>query len=195
MITDAYGASVTTEIVTLTVERFSDVKPGAFYYDPVLWAVENGITTGQTSSTFAPENACMRWHMVMFLWRTAGCPESTLTYNPFTDVAEGDTFYKAALWAYEKGITTVTTFKPYETLNRWQTVLFLWRAMGSPEPESSENPFTDVSENAQYYKAALWARENNITDVNTFAPDATCTRGHIVTFIYRAIHVNGMTIK
>lgn len=110
----------------------------------------------------------------------------------FTDVTDKNGFaYDAIIWATEMGITkgtTETTFSPRAQCTRAQMVTFLWRAAGSPEPTTTENPFTDVKEGA-YYKAILWAVENGITKGTTadkFSPNAQCTRAQIVTFIYRA---------
>ena len=100
--------------------------------------------------------------------------------------------HKAVLWAVENGITngyTDGTFRPNGECTRAQVVTFLWRAEGSPEPERTDNPFTDVSPSAYYFKAVLWAVENGVTTGNsstTFNPNGACTRAHVVTFLYRA---------
>ncbi len=171
--------------------KFEDVKAGDFFFDPVEWAVENGITTGATATTFDPNGKCLRGHVVTFLWRAAGSPEPTKTENPFVDVKESDFFYKAVLWAVEEGITnglTATTFGPYAECNRAQVVTFLWRAMEKPAPASTEHPFTDVAEDQFYFQPMLWAVENGITNGltnTTFGPNATCNRAQVVTFLYR----------
>ena len=170
---------------------FNDLKEGKFYVDAVLWAVYENITTGVTATEFQPDKACTRSQIVTFIWRAMGCPEPESTVNPFTDVKEDAYYYKAVLWAVENGITTgktATTFAPKEACTRNQAVTFLWRAAGEPEPESTAHTFADVSDNAYYADAVLWAVENGITNgVNetTFAPKQECTRGHIVTFLYR----------
>ena len=175
---------------------FKDVKEGKFYYDAVLWAVENGITKGVTDDEFWPEQACTRGQVVTFLWNAMGKPEPTSTYNPFKDVSEGRYYYKAVLWAVENKITmgmSPTEFQPNLPCNRGQVVTFLHRAMGTPKPSSSTNPFTDVSSNRYYYNAVLWAVEENITKGMTqqeFWPDYVCTRGHVVTFLYRCLTEN-----
>jgi len=110
----------------------------------------------------------------------------------FRDVKQSDYYYDAVKWAVEKGITEGTsteTFSPHASCTRAQTVTFLWRAAGSPEPTGTVNPFSDLSPNAYYYKAVLWAVENGITQgtsTDTFSPDATVTRGQTVTFLHRA---------
>ena len=111
--------------------------------------------------------------------------------NPFTDVKDADYFYDSVLWAVKGSITsgtTATTFSPKASCTRAQTVTFLWRAALSPEPTIAENPFTDVKEDDYFYKAVLWAYENDITlgtSDDKFSPDATVTRGQTVTFLCR----------
>lgn len=172
--------------------RFIDVPEGAYYYDAVYWAVENGVTVGATATTFNPGGSCTRAQMVTFLWRAAGSPEPATTVNPFTDVDANDYYYEAVLWAVENGVTvgaTATTFNPGGECTRAQMVTFLWRAAESPEPTTTVNPFTDVDAGDYYCKAVLWAVENGITvgaTATTFAPVAVCTRAQAVTFLYRA---------
>ena len=174
--------------------RFEDVQTEkAFYYEPVYWAVENKVTNGIDEDHFGPNEGCTRGQVVTFLWRAAGCPEPESEKTTFTDVKQTAFYYKAVLWAVENKITngmTETTFAPDATCTRGQIVTFLWRAAGSPEPEKTDNPFSDVKAGAFYYKAVLWAVENGITkgvSDTLFAPDQTCTRGQVVTFLYRAV--------
>ena len=173
------------------VNPFVDVPEGSFYYDSVLWAVEKNITTGADATHFNPDGECLRAQAVTFLWRAAGSPEPTSTVNPFVDVVETDFFYKAVLWAVEKGITTgvdATHFGPMTVCNRAQIVTFLYRAKGSPA-STGEHPFTDVQAGAFYEQAVAWASQNNIVSgltATTFGPDAVCNRAQIVTFLYRA---------
>ena len=171
--------------------KFEDVEAGDFFFDPVAWAVEKGVTTGATETTFNPNGKCQRAAVVTFLWRAAGSPEPTITENPFTDVEEKDFFYKAVLWAVEKNITTgtsATEFSPMKECNRAQVVTFLYRAMGEPEVTSTNNPFADVKADAWYGPAVLWAVENGITNgmsANEFGVNSTCNRAQVVTFLYR----------
>lgn len=168
---------------------FNDVSTGAYYYDAVLWAVENGVTNGTSATTFSPDMTCTRAQMVTFLWRANGSPKAAGA-NPFTDVQAGSYYYDAVLWAVEKGITSgtsATTFSPDMTVTRAQTVTFLHRANGSPAI-SGNSPFTDVAADAYYAAAVQWAVAEGVTagtSDTTFAPDAACTRGQIVTFLYR----------
>ena len=172
---------------------FVDVPNDSFCIDPVLWAVEEGITTGTSATTFDPNGKCARAIVVTFLWRAAGSPEPTTTENPFSDVKESDFYYKAVLWAVENGITTgtsATTFSPTELCNRATVVTFLYRAQGSPEVSTTENPFSDVKVDSWYGPAVLWAVENGITNGmgdGTFGVGSTCTRAQVVTFLYRTL--------
>ena len=110
----------------------------------------------------------------------------------FVDVATGSYYEDAVDWAVENGITkgtTATTFSPNATCTRAQAVTFLWRAAGSPEPETRAMPFTDIPVGSYYYDAVLWAVENGITkgtSDTTFTPNMTCTRAQIVAFLWRS---------
>ena len=181
-----------TRTVACLENPFADVPSGSFYYKPVMWAVDNGVTNGTSATTFGPNDQCMRAHVVTFLWRAVGCPEPTQTDNPFVDVKESDFYYKAVMWALENGITSgmdVTHFGPTSYCNRAQVVTFLYRTLSSPEIESSNNPFADVEAGSFYERPVLWAVENGITNglsATTFGPNAICNRAQIVTFLYRA---------
>ena len=170
---------------------FLDVNETQYFYEPVLWAVENGITNGATATTFGPFSNCNRAQVVTFLWRAAGSPEPSETESPFTDVLQSDFYYKAVLWAVENGITnglTATTFGPGTVCNRAQVVTFLWRARSNPAVESAENPFTDVDPDSWYGPAVLWAVENNITNGmgnGIFGVTTPCSRAQVVTFLFR----------
>ena len=128
-----------------------------------------------------------------FLWRAVGSVEPQTTENPFTDVPADSYYYKAVLWGYENGIVkgmSDTTFAPDAVITREQAVTFLWRCYGGPDPQDANCPFEDVSSNYAY-NAILWAVEQNVTQgtsATTFAPKNNCTRGQIVTFLYRAMH-------
>ena len=174
--------------------RFDDVTDAnQYYYTPVYWAYYHNpqITKGTSDKLFSPNSGCTRAQVVTFLWRAAGEPEPTGTDNPFGDVRIDQYYYRAVLWAVEKGITTgtsATTFRPDQTCTRGQIVTFLWRYNKQPEPTKTDNPFTDVPAGQYYHKAVLWAVENGVTNgtsTDKFSPDSTCTRGQIVTFLYR----------
>ena len=192
-------ASGTMAITIAQTMNFIDVKASDFFYEPVKWAVNNKITNGTSSTTFSPYKNCNRAEIVTFLWRAAGSPEPTVTRNPFKDVnaVTHSSYYKAILWASQKGITAgtnATTFSPYQECTRSQIVTFLYRYAGKPSGYYS-NPFKDVSSvnEASYYNAILWAVGKGITQgtsTTTFSPYASCTRGEAVTFLYR--YVNGV---
>ena len=171
---------------------FQDVPSDAYYFEAVNWAVANNVTNGTSETTFSPNVGCTRAQVVTFLWRAAGQPEPTEGTNPFTDVKEGTYYYKAVLWAVEKGITngtSETTFDPDETCTRAQIVTFLWRREGKPAPTGANNPFADVKPSAYFGSAVLWAVEKGITNgtsETTFEPNEDCTRAQVVTFLFRA---------
>ena len=179
-----------TEDVTPST-GFTDVKTTDYFFNAVDWAVKNNITNGLTSTTFGPDVTCTRAQTVTFLWRAAGSPAPKTANNPFTDVKASDYYYNAVLWAVENGITngaSATTFAPDATVERGQVVTFLWRAADKLASQA-DNHFTDLKDGAYYTDAVLWAVEKGITtgtSATTFAPEAGCTRGQIVTFLYRA---------
>ena len=184
------SASHTIEVQFRVRSSFVDVPSGSYYEDAVDWAVANGITTGTDAAHFSPDGICTRAQAVTFLWRTAGRPAPESRTMPFTDVPADSYYYDAVLWAVENGITkgtSSTTFSPDDTCTRAQIVTFLWRSEQSPAAGSS-NPFTDVSADAYYADAVLWAVKEAITTGTTrttFSPDAECTRAQIVTFLWR----------
>ena len=192
-----YGTQLWRRANTVTddgfVNPFVDVNEGDFFYDSVMWAVQEGITSGTTPTTFSPGDACVRAQALTFLWRAMGSPEPETTENPFTDVKESDYFYKSVLWAVENGITSgvsETEFAPGAVCKRAHVVTFLYKALGEPEIRSTENPFTDVKEGDFYYAPVLWAVENGITEgvaADAFAPGNDCLRAHVVTFLYKAL--------
>ena len=174
-------------------EVFTDMpREGNWAHDPIDWAYFNGITAGKSPTTFNPKDTVTRAEAMTFLWKTLDSPEPGTTENPFEDVMEGKYYYRPVLWAVENGVTTgtsETTFSPKQNCTRAQILTFLWIAAGKPEPETEENPFTDVQETKYYYKAVLWGVENHITSgvaPDEFGPNQTCTRAQIVAFLYLA---------
>ncbi len=171
---------------------FVDVNETHFFYAPVLWAVEEGITSGMDATHFGPLAFCNRAQVVTFLWRWFGCPEPTTTENPFTDVPADIWYTKPVLWAVENGITNGMgdgTFGVNLPCNRAQVVTFLYRALGSPEITATVHPFTDVPAGEWYEAPVLWAVEKGITTgatATTFDPNGQCMRAVVVTFLYRA---------
>ena len=179
--------------------NFIDVKTTDYFYNSVKWAVGKNITNGTSSTTFSPYKSCTRAEIVTFLWRAAGSPEPTTTRNSFRDVnaVTHSSYYKAILWASQKGITSgtsTTAFSPDQVCTRAQIVTFLYRYAGKPSGYYS-NPFKDVSatNEASYYNAILWASGKGITtgsSPTTFSPYASCNRAEAVTFLYR--YTNGL---
>lgn len=188
---DCDGNPATTILIQPKSYKFLDLVTDAYYVNPVIWAVGNGITSGTSDYAFDPDENCTRGQVATFLWRSEKSPEPTSQENPFVDVASSDYFYKPVLWAVENKITsgaTSTAFDPNASCTRGQAVTFLWRCAGKPKAENPNNPFTDVTEDYYYYDAVQWAVEEGITSgtsATTFSPEDTCTRGQIVTFLYR----------
>ena len=168
---------------------FVDVKASDYYYDAVLWAAQNGITSGTDAEHFSPNQPCTRAQIVTFLWRAAGSPEPK-TMSSFADVSMDAYYAKAVAWAVENGITTGTgdgKFSPDATCTRAQSVTFLFRAIGKLVDSKAE--FSDVLTDSYYANAVAWAVENGITNGigdGLFGPDNSCTRAQIVTFLFRA---------
>ena len=159
---------------------FVDVDDTAPYVDAVVWAVENGITTGTTPTTFSPDLTVTRGMAVTFLWRAMGEPKAKTAVNPFTDVKESDYFYDAVLWAVENGITkgtSATTFSPALTNTNAHMLTFLYRTLGSPDATGAEPWYAD---------AMNWAVAKKIAPATT-DPNANCPRSSVVQFLYLAL--------
>ena len=178
---------------------FSDVQnPNHAYYNAIYWAADAGITKGYPDGTFGINKNCTRGEMMMFLWRYAGKKEpKAVSKSPFKDVPKTHTFYKAILWGSQKGITkgySDGTFGVNRNVTRGECMMFLWRLKGKPAPKAvAKAPFPDVPKNHVFYNAVLWGYQKKITTgfkdgelKGKFGVDANCTRGQIVTFLYRA---------
>lgn len=184
-------------LLTVPAAAFSDVDEGLYYAAPIAWAVEQGITTGTSEDSFSPDALCTRGQIITFLWRAAGSPAPQSTVSPYSDVTPdmNADFYKAILWAGEAGIIRgddldADSFSPNAPCHRSSTVRFLWRYSGSPDA-GVLGVFTDVSPEADYARAVAWAVETGITSGttdSTFSPGEPCTRGQIVTFLYRCLN-------
>ena len=159
---------------------FTDVAESSPFYQAILWAVEKEITNGATPTTFGPGNTCTVSHILTFLWRASDKPGAE------EGAADRDA---AAKWAVEQEMIAEDADLT-APCTRAMAVTFMWKAAGSPEAET-DKAFTDVAEDAEYAQAVAWAVENGVTagtgDGATFSPDNTCTRGQIVTFLYRAM--------
>ena len=166
--------------VSLPGIPFTDVYD-PFYLEPIGWAVDNRVIFGTTETLFAPDRTCTNAEILTMIWRAAGYPAPTVT------TCKDNDFYRDPVnWAYEKGILTGDP-APFDFCSRAQVVTYLWRAAGSPQVTTSVH-FDDVPADAPYATAVAWALENGITngtEPGKFAPDATCTRAQIATFLFR----------
>ena len=173
-----------------TVGGMTDVPSDSWYAESVKWALDKGITTGTSNTTFSPDNTCTRAQAVTFLWRAMGALKPTTTVQLFTDVSASEYYYEAVLLAAEQGITSGTgngQFSPDKECTRGEIVTFLWRAKNTPAPGGS-NFFWDVSGESYCATAVDWAYVEGITTGTgggAFSPDNSCTRAQIVTFLYR----------
>lgn len=178
----------TWSIPTPAPTQFYDVASSAYYAEPVRWAVENGITSGTSSTTFSPHQTCTVAQILSFLYRASGSPQVSGS-NPFTDVRTSDYYYEAALWAHQRGMVSGSALRPFAPCTRASTMEYMWKAAGSPAV-SYDGRFRDVSGDASYARAVAWATDQRITSgtsKTTFSPDNICTRGQIVSFLYRAM--------
>ena len=172
-------------------DQFKDVPANHYARKAINWAVTKKVVSGMTANTFGVGKKCDRSQAVFFIWAAQGRPEPTLTQNPFTDVKSGAYYYKAVLWAKEKGVTggkTATTFDPTGDVTRGQIMTFLYAAQGRPSVSGSKT-FSDVKSSDYYSKAVAWAAENGISSgkgAGTFKPKDNCKREEIVTFLYQA---------
>lgn len=171
-----------------TGSGFADVSAAAYYCEPVQWAVEKAITTGTTTTTFSPDATCTNAQILTFMWRAAGSPEPVIG-NPFINLDSSAYYAKAAVWAYENGMISGSTFDADKPCTRAMTMEYFWKQAGSPVV-SIANKFNDVAPWDSYAQAVGWAVAKGITTgatADTFAPNNTCTRAQIVTFLYRAM--------
>ncbi|MCI7124825.1 MAG: S-layer homology domain-containing protein [Agathobaculum sp.] len=164
------------------VGGFDDVLETDYFADAVLWAVNEGITSGTSAASFSPDTTCTTAQILTFLWRANGSPAPM---GSDESVPSGQYFSNAANWALENGLTD--NFNADEPATRAATVTYLWKLAGSPDASLAN--FSDVFANAEYAEAVAWAVKEGITSgtsQTTFSPLETCTRAQIVTFLYRA---------
>lgn len=166
---------------------YSDVAVGSYCDEPVRWAVKENITTGATAKTFEPNTTCTQAQILTFLWRADGSPEPAIK-NPYKNsaISSDQYFYKALLWAWEEHLIADPNLNPNANCLRSDVVTYLWTLDGQPTTNAAN--FTDVAASADYAAAVNWAVSTGITTgttATTFEPTATCTRGQIVTFLYR----------
>ena len=174
--------------------QFTDVSESDFFFKPVLWAVDNGVTGGTSDTTFSPEQIVMRADAMVFFWAASGRPTSDVTVSPFKDVKKKHWAFNAVMWAVEHEITggtDKTHFSPNQKCSRSEILQFLYAAMGKPD-YTSPNPYSDVKPKHWYYDGAIWAYENGLEkgENGKFKPKTPCTRGYVVTYLYRFITGN-----
>lgn len=174
---------------------FMDViDQSQFYFKPVYWAVKKNIVFGTTPTLFSPDDNCSRAQIVTFIYRMMGSPSVSGNGSGFRDVHSDDYYYDAVRWAKSAGIVSGVapyTFDPDGTCTRAQAMTFIWRAAGKPDA-AGRSEFRDVGSNEYYSKAVTWAEKNGIaagTSASTFSPNDPCSRGQIVTFLYRARNI------
>lgn len=166
---------------------FDDVADTAYYAQAVQWAVDRGITSGTSATTFSPGDTCTRGQILTFLWRAAGCLSAEGQILP-EDVPAGAYYAKAVLWGRQQNLFADGPFRPDAPCTRAMAVELMWRAAGCPVAAVSA-AFADVPASGDIQSAVAWAVDQGITSgtgETTFSPDDTCTRGQIVTLLHRA---------
>lgn len=171
------------------VAGFTDVAPGLYYSDAVVWLKDQGVTTGTSPTTYSPEDVVTRAQMAAFLHRLAGSPSSTAAHG-FSDVPGGAFYAGAVGWLSDQGITTgtsPTTYSPEDVVTRAQMAAFLHRLAGSPS-SSGPHGFVDVPGGAFYAGAVGWLKEQGITtgsSPTTYSPSDPVTRAQMAAFMFR----------
>ena len=190
---DKLGIKPSVPEAPTQVAGFSDVKSNDIFAFSVPWAVEKGIAKPSSKTTFSPNEPCTRGQVLTYIYRWNGSPKSSIK-NPFKDVKPSDSFYNAALWAYEKGLFKGSTLNGNAPCTRGDAVEFLWKYANSYPMNPADN-FTDVPRSSKYHSAVSWAywmRVATGTTPTTFEPDSACTKAQIVTFIYNLEHSHFM---
>lgn len=170
---------------------FTDVPSDSWCFKQVAWAIEQGITSGTSPTTFSPNSTCTNAQVLTFIWRACGSPDSSGN-NPFEDIVGGSYYCKPALWAYENGMVSGGRFQPDKPCTRSMAVTYMWKQARCPKA-SAELNFVDVNANTDYAQAVAWALDMGITNGTsdtTFSPEDTCTRAQIITFLYRGLTEN-----
>lgn len=174
--------------------HFEDVKEGSYYENPVIWAINKGVTSGTTANTFSPDMICTRAQTMTFMWRAVGCPEPRITNNPFKDIKETDYFYKALLWAWEMGFVsgiTDTSFNPHDICTESEAITFIWRANNRPNAAGSSEIASTLGD-YYYTDAVAWADTQGLFTATRigFIAKRKATRAQIVTYLYYSISNN-----
>lgn len=173
------------QVTPTPVGNFKDVLSTDYYADAVTWAIDKGITSGTSTTTFSPNETCSTAQIITFLWRANGSPAPSST-NPFSDLPDDQYYTKAAIWAHEKGLMSGTEFGANTPCTRSNVVTYLWKLAG--KPTAGANSFSDVPASTDYAQAVAWAVSKGVTSGTsntTFSPSDICTRGQIVTFLHR----------
>lgn len=174
---------------------FIDVAGTDYFYPAVFWAYYQRpkLTAGSSAVTFSPDAPCTRAQVLSFLWRAYGSPRPVIRETAFGDVPANVWYADALLWAEARRITCGTSpdrFSPKQSCTRAQTVTLLWRAAGSPAPQTEGCAFTDVPADAWYYDAVRWAAEQGVvagTGQDCFSPNRICTRAEVLTMLHSAM--------
>ena len=148
--------------------NFTDVWPGSYCFEAVVWAAENGITNGTGDGSFAPNKPCTQGQFLLFLWRVNGAPEPGIA-NPFNNTINA-AYYKPALWGYQQGMVSGYSFNPNVECNLGMVLTSLWLAAGRPAPD-----------------ALTWAVENGLNKgagISTFSANHICSRGQVMVLLY-----------
>ena len=176
-------------------QPFSDVHEGDMFYREITWLAGQNITTGWVDGTFRPHESIEREAIAAFFYRMSGSPEVQLPEeSPFTDVKEGDPFYKEIVWFQQQGITTGwpdKTFRPHDPVSREAMAAFFYRYSGKPPVEVQNAPFKDVPEQNMFYREIAWLHDSKITtgwDDGTFRPHESISREAMAAFLYRYAH-------
>ncbi len=172
-----------------TALPFTDVDESDYFRDAVVWAYENGVTTGTSKTAFSPAATCTRGQVVTFLWRAMGEPEpQSYNYTPFMDVSLNAYYYKPVMWAVEQKITDGTSdwlFSPDQTCTYGHILTFLHRANGSPDAKTTD--LTKSWAESWYKQSVSWADGSGLLGIlrDGFDPTAPCPRGDMVEFLFR----------
>ena len=190
---DKLGIKPSAPEAPTQVAGFSDVMSNDIFALSVPWAVENGIAKPSSKTTFSPNEPCTRGQVLTYIYRWNDSPKSSIK-NPFKDVKPSDSFYNAALWAYEKGLFKGNTFNGNSPCTRGDTIEFLWKYANSYPMNPADN-FTDVPRSSKYHSAVSWAYWMRVATgitPTTFEPESACTKAQVVTFIYNLEHSHFM---
>ena len=166
---------------------FTDVDPDAYYAEAVVWAVEEGITNGATDTTFSPDRDCTQAQILTFLWRAAGEPEGD---GWLTIPGVANAYRDAVIWADSMGIIDQSEFDPDRACTRAAAMTYIWWALGKQDVEEP-CAFSDIAADGPDAAPVAWAVKKGVTNGTSdtaFSPNKVCTRGEIVTFLYRAYH-------